>query len=110
MNDPAFLAAECPLCDGGAKETVARELPNWHRPDDAERFSFSRCAACGMVFLDPVPRDFGKYYENEYLHQATGRAASAYRIAYRRLLHRLFFDYPPPVAASLAPTLRTLLR
>src|SRR2546425_241706 len=103
-------AVLCPLCDGNEKETVAANLPNWHRPDDSARFSFSRCRGCGMVFLDPVPVDLSPYYEGENYHRATGRESSAYRIAYRRLLHRLFFDYPPPVAPWLAGPLRALLR
>jgi SAM-dependent methyltransferase len=39
---------------------------DWNRRITDETFDYYRCAACGIVFLSPIPRDIGKYYPTAY--------------------------------------------
>lgn len=39
---------------------------DWNRRITDETFDYYRCAACGIVFLAPIPQDIGKYYPSDY--------------------------------------------
>ena len=39
---------------------------DWNRSITDESFDYYRCAACGIIFLSPIPPDIGKYYSNDY--------------------------------------------
>lgn len=57
-------AARCAQCGGaGAKLLVARDL---NRRATDEAFVYFRCRSCGVVFVDPMPRDLGRYYPAGY--------------------------------------------
>ena len=56
--------AACPMCAAAA--------PHWNDVFDvnqrlaAEPFSVHRCAACGTLFVHPVPADLGRFYPSGY--------------------------------------------
>jgi hypothetical protein len=39
---------------------------DFNRRVSTERFDYYRCSACDLVFLEPVPLDLGRYYEESY--------------------------------------------
>lgn len=56
----------CPYCHQPADE--------YFRTTDRNRrvstvvFVYYRCAACGLIFLSPIPPDLGRYYRADYYH------------------------------------------
>ena len=58
------MQAACPRC----RQPSALHLSakDWNRRITDETFDYYRCAACGIVFLSPVPPDIGKYYPGDY--------------------------------------------
>ena len=60
----ASHAPSCPLC--GADSAHAFTAVDRNREISAERFSYSRCVACGTVFMVDVPDDLGRYYAGDY--------------------------------------------
>ncbi|HSG48066.1 MAG TPA: methyltransferase domain-containing protein, partial [Longimicrobiales bacterium] len=60
----------CLACGSPEREPEAEVRAQMMPPDaPAERFTFVRCSACGLVYLDPrVPADqLGRYYTEAYL-------------------------------------------
>ncbi|MCK6473588.1 MAG: class I SAM-dependent methyltransferase [Planctomycetes bacterium] len=95
-GDLPVHAVACPFCGAGEKSCAVAGLPNFYRPQCAQTFSFSRCAKCGLVFLDPRAEDLDQVYGDEYhKHQAVARRPGALKSYTRRLMHRVFLDYPP---------------
>lgn len=92
----AVRAVACPFCGSQEKQAAVAGLPNFHRPQCAQTFSFSRCAKCGLVFLDPRAEDLDEVYGDEYhKHQAVARRPGTLKCYTRRLMHRVFLGYPP---------------
>ncbi|MCZ7647412.1 MAG: hypothetical protein M5U26_19505 [Planctomycetota bacterium] len=91
----AVRAVPCPACGAQEKETAVAGLQGFHDLNSPQRFSFSRCRACALVFLDPRPLNLDEVYLEDYgKHHARGRKAPGLRSYSRRLLHRVFQDYP----------------
>jgi 2-polyprenyl-3-methyl-5-hydroxy-6-metoxy-1,4-benzoquinol methylase len=61
---PDLVARDCPLCGGREHKELFRATDVNSRVTD-EEFTIVRCA-CRMVFLNPVPRDLGRYYPAAY--------------------------------------------
>jgi len=78
------MAEECPLCDGACVDAFVTCDRNRGIGDDA--FAYRRCGACGVLHLDDVPADLGRFYPDTYfglpdLEQLRARAAvERYRI------------------------------
>jgi len=54
----------CPQCGANSHlKFIARDS---NRRISAEEFQYFACDACGLVFLNPIPADLGRYYPNEY--------------------------------------------
>ena len=54
----------CGQCGGGAaRHLVARDQ---NRRVTDEVFTYYRCGSCGVVFVDPMPRDLGRFYPAGY--------------------------------------------
>lgn len=58
------LLARCGQCGGAARRYLTGRDLNQAITD--ERFVYFRCLRCGLVFLDPVPSDLGRYYPSGY--------------------------------------------
>jgi 2-polyprenyl-3-methyl-5-hydroxy-6-metoxy-1,4-benzoquinol methylase len=58
------MRAACPRCR--QESLLHLSAKDWNRRITDETFDYYRCAACGIVFLSPVPRDIGKYYPSDY--------------------------------------------
>jgi len=58
------MRAACPRCR--QQSPMHLSAKDWNRRITDETFDYYRCAACGIVFLSPVPRDIGKYYPTAY--------------------------------------------
>jgi len=58
------MSAPCPRCRQGSPLYVSAR--DWNRGTSHETFDYYRCAACGIVFLSPIPQDIGKYYPTDY--------------------------------------------
>src|SRR5438874_13695034 len=85
----------CPLCASERRHTAADGLINFLNRADARRYSFSECDECGLAYLNPRPRNLDAVYPDDYAkHQANALKGNAFRDWSRRLLHRLFLDYP----------------
>lgn len=99
----AVRAVPCPFCGSGEKQGAVAGLPNFHRPDCKQTFGFSRCAKCGLVYLDPRAEDLELVYGDEYhKHQAVARRPGVLKSYTRRLMHRVFLGYPPqPLGAGM---------
>jgi 2-polyprenyl-3-methyl-5-hydroxy-6-metoxy-1,4-benzoquinol methylase len=54
----------CPHCAGDA--ALAFHTRDYNRRLSDDRFDYYRCAACGLLYLDPVPSDLGRYYPANY--------------------------------------------
>lgn len=55
----------CPQCHREASpRCVTRD---WNARVSDEPFHYFRCAACGLVWLYPVPADLGRYYTRDYI-------------------------------------------
>ena len=61
---PDFVVRDCPLC-GGSKQTRLFGARDVNSRVTDEEFTVVRCV-CRMVFLNPVPRDLGRYYPAAY--------------------------------------------
>ena len=59
-----MLAANCPQC--GAETEHAFDTADLNRRIDEIVFSYSRCRACGVVFLRNAPKDLARYYPQDY--------------------------------------------
>jgi 2-polyprenyl-3-methyl-5-hydroxy-6-metoxy-1,4-benzoquinol methylase len=58
--------SRCNQCGGAARRTLtARDL---NRRVTDETFDYYRCPNCGLIFMDPVPENLGRYYPANY-HQ-----------------------------------------
>ena len=63
------MKAGCPRC--------GRESPLHFRVGDLNRritddiFDYYRCVSCGIIFLDPVPLNLGRYYPSDYYQVPT---------------------------------------
>ena len=66
-----------------------------------ECFPYFRCAACGLVFLDPVPANPGRYYPEVYYSIPVRMDDSAPGIAAERDKLRLVRELVPPPGARL---------
>lgn len=58
------MQAACPRCRQSSPLHLSAK--DWNRRITAEIFDYHRCAACGIVFLSPIPQDIGKYYPGDY--------------------------------------------
>lgn len=59
-----FPRSRCAQCGGTARRLFnARDL---NRRTTDEWFAYFRCGDCGLVFLDPLPGDLGRYYPAGY--------------------------------------------
>jgi len=54
----------CPQC--GNTSTFAFSARDLNRKVTADEFNYQKCDACSLLFLENVPEDLGKYYEEEY--------------------------------------------
>lgn len=52
-------------CCGSAAPFLLRTADVNHRID-ATSFDYFRCSACGLIFIQPIPADLGKYYDSAY--------------------------------------------
>ena len=97
----------CPLCGSDRRRIAAGGLVNFLNRNDTQRYSFSECADCSLAYLNPRPRNLDAVYPEDYSkHQANALGTSRFRDWSRRLLHRLFLNYPPrPVLAGLGRSL-----
>jgi SAM-dependent methyltransferase len=57
-------AKACGNC--GARSPRLFVASDLNRHITGERFPYYRCSKCGLVFLDPVPDDLGRYYPRGY--------------------------------------------
>ncbi|MEO8627247.1 MAG: class I SAM-dependent methyltransferase [Betaproteobacteria bacterium] len=57
-------AKACPQCKGEAP--VSFRTTDLNRGISDETFDYYACNRCGLIFLDPMPADLGRYYPNEY--------------------------------------------
>jgi hypothetical protein len=57
-------AKACPQCKGEAPATF--RTTDLNRRISDETFDYYACNRCGLIFLDPMPADLGRYYPNEY--------------------------------------------
>lgn len=68
MHNPGLLdggtAAACPQCAGASKFAFA--ALDYNRRISAEPFRYFSCGSCGLLFLDPVPADLGRFYPPGY--------------------------------------------
>jgi SAM-dependent methyltransferase len=99
MNSALDIRLEtvpCPRCASVRREALVDTLPNFHNRQDPHRYSFVRCADCGLAYLNPRPINLDACYTDDYVkhHSHTPKPAHL-RTWSRRLLHRLFLDYPP---------------
>jgi len=62
----ASHAPSCPFC--GADSVHALTAGDRNRETTAELFAYSRCTACGTVFMVDVPSDLARYYAGDYYH------------------------------------------
>ena len=58
------MQAACPRCR--QPSVLHLSAKDWNRRITDETFDYYRCAACGIVFLSPIPQDIGKYYPGDY--------------------------------------------
>jgi SAM-dependent methyltransferase len=59
-----FSGAVCAQCGGRGRRLFAAQDLNRHSTE--ESFEYFRCGACGLVFMDPVPSDLGRFYPAGY--------------------------------------------
>jgi SAM-dependent methyltransferase len=68
-----MTAVSCPNCTSPA--SLFMRPRDYNRRISGEEFSFYRCSGCGLVFLDPIPDDLGRYYPRDYYAIPKDRAA-----------------------------------
>src|SRR5262245_17570221 len=58
------MNSTCEAC--GESAVPAFEARDINRKISGESFKYFRCKGCGFLFLDPIPRDLGRYYPAGY--------------------------------------------
>jgi SAM-dependent methyltransferase len=58
------MTASCPRCGGEASRLFTTRDRNRRVSD--EPFSYDRCRECGLIFLENVPDDLGRFYSDDY--------------------------------------------
>jgi SAM-dependent methyltransferase len=59
------MTALCPHCSReGSPRWLTRD---WNARVSEETFQYFKCNTCGLVWLDPVPGDLGRYYTRDYI-------------------------------------------
>lgn len=98
----------CELCGSKEAVVVVRQKDLLHRVTD-EEFTIVRCAACGLLYLNPrpAPAEIGRFYPEHYFGEpARPRAVSRVK----RWLMEEFYGYPgPPISAAVRLLRRALL-
>lgn len=54
----------CPQC--GTQAALLFKTKDFNRHLSDVEFPYFRCPNCGVIFLDPIPADLGRYYPPEY--------------------------------------------
>jgi 2-polyprenyl-3-methyl-5-hydroxy-6-metoxy-1,4-benzoquinol methylase len=54
----------CPFCR--RQSAIYFRARDYNRRLSTEFFNYFRCPACGLIFLDPIPADLGKFYPSDY--------------------------------------------
>ena len=54
----------CPYCTGSSSLLVSST--DYNRSTTNDCFDYFQCAACGLVFMDPIPENMGPYYAGGY--------------------------------------------
>src|SRR5690242_5319670 len=100
-------AVNCPFCTSDDKELAADGSMIWE--EKPRSFRFSRCRACGLVYLDPRPEQ-PQWLEEYVKYQAGGRRGGRLKLLLRRTMHQAFLDYPSKLPNFALNALRGLLR
>lgn len=58
------MTLPCPACRTSAE--LFLQATDLNQKVSATVFDYHRCTACGLVFLDPIPADLGRYYDLDY--------------------------------------------
>ena len=58
------MKARCRYC--GTESALEFSVGDRNRRITKEVFNYYRCRSCGLIFLDPIPADIGKYYAGPY--------------------------------------------
>jgi SAM-dependent methyltransferase len=80
----------CPLC--GAPSTPAFATPDRNRHLSDVEFCYRSCTACGVIYLQNVPTDLGRYYGAEY-HRAPAASQLDHWAAYESYKLELLRPY-----------------
>jgi SAM-dependent methyltransferase len=62
--DYVTIATRCPQC--GHQAERAFETPDINRRIGNVSFTYQHCPSCGLIFLQNVPKDLGRYYPSDY--------------------------------------------
>jgi SAM-dependent methyltransferase len=77
----------CLLCGENGSRELFRATDRLYGTT-AELFPVVECIACGLVRLEPVPSDLGRFYPKNYWFKPGGSLAARLEERYRRLLIR----------------------
>lgn len=91
----------CPLC-------VAPAIRLWtvgdrNRAITAERFSYARCSACGVIFLENPPANIGHYYPDSYYELPTVEDLERHAPSERHKVDALLAHGTPGRLAEIGP-------
>lgn len=50
----------CPYCGGATRFRFSAS--DWNQHSTPENFDYRQCASCALIFIDPLPRDIGRFY------------------------------------------------
>lgn len=104
---PVQREVNCPFCTSDDKGLAADGSTIWE--EKPREFRFSKCNACGLVFLDPRP-DAPQWLEDYSKYQAGGRRGGRMKLALRRLMHQAFLNYPSRWPDFMLGAFRGMLR
>ena len=60
---PNSIVRECPYCSGQSSNAFAAR--DWNQHSSSEAFTYRRCNACSLIFIQQVPLDIKQYYIRE---------------------------------------------
>jgi len=69
------------------------------------RFRIEKCKLCGLIFVNPSPKDLGKYYPGDYYSFNKIRECNNFKMKYKLLLYKLnHYNSRPFLKFLLTPT------
>jgi len=107
-----FESTPCPLCRSDCGESYC-ETPDRFSPQDGQSYKLQRCRQCGMIYLNPRPReaDSGRFYQHaDYLPFTSLTSAGSLSARVYEFLRRVNLRWKRRVVTDFLQRMDTQLK